>query len=99
MMAHYTVTRSGKAGHFQLYSGGLRYRAVEAYARAMPEPGTVVTLARGRDVLRRSNEVVTLACSKCQEPILGDDAPAIDSQTSLPVCPACTSAQRHSRRA
>jgi hypothetical protein len=98
-MTHYTVTRSGKAGHFQLYSGGLRYRAVEAYARATPEPGTVVILSRGREVLRRSDEVVTLACSKCEEPILGDDAPAIDAMSSLPVCSGCTNAQRHSRRA
>lgn len=96
----YTVVRerAGSALTQTLYTGMLRWRGVEAYARAASEPGTVVTLYRGREVLRRSNEVVTLACSRCKEPITGDDAPAIDSETSLPVCSDCTRIERHVHR-
>lgn len=96
-MPAYSVTRSGNGNHFQLYAGRLRWRAVEAYARAMPEPGTVVTLSRGREVLRRSDEVVTLRCHICAEPIEGDNAPAVDSESGLPTCDRCVSAQRHAR--
>jgi hypothetical protein len=96
-MTHYTVSRSGPAGHFQLYAGGLRWRAVETFARALPEKGTVVTLSRGREVLRRSDEVVIVRCWLCAEPIDGDLAPAVDSSKGLPVCPSCVSAQRHAR--
>jgi hypothetical protein len=88
----------GKAIAQTLYTGRLRYRAVETFARAASEPGDVITLYRDREVLRKSNEVVTLACSRCHEPIGGDLAPAIAAESSLPVCDDCTRIQRHVNR-
>lgn len=102
-MPSYSVTRSGKNGHFELYQGRLRWRAEDTYERAKPEAGTVVILTEYRDkerrVLRRSDEVVTASCSRCRRPICGDEAPAVDAFTNLPVCDTCTNGERHARRA
>lgn len=58
-MASWTTTRSGKGGHFQLYRGRLRWRAIAAFERAQPEEGTVVLVTEHRDrtatVIRRSD--------------------------------------------
>lgn len=95
----YTVVRERKGSALTqtLYAGLLRWRAVETFARAVPEPDTVIILSRGREILRRSDEVVTLRCSICSEPIDGDNAPAVDSHSGMPTCDLCCNAQRHAR--
>lgn len=97
----YLVTRElkGSAMTQTLYTGMLRWRAVETFARAAAQPGEIVTLFRGREVLRRSNEVVVLRCHVCHEPIEGDFVPAADAMSGLPTCDLCVNAQRHARRA
>lgn len=96
----YSVTRErkGSAMTQTLYSGLLRWRAVETYARSAAEPSELVILRRGQEILRRSDEVVTLRCHICAEPIDGDLAPAVDSEKGLPTCDLCANAQRHARR-
>lgn len=94
-----TKERAGSAITQTIHNGLVRWKAVESYARATAaaEPGEVVTLYRGREVLRRSNEVVTARCHICSEPIDGDLAPAQDAFTGLPTCENCVRAQRHAR--
>ena len=107
-MPTWTVTRAGGGLHAQLYSGRLRTRAFSTYYAAVARPldGTVVTLTRiadgERTVLRKSDDITVLVCSRCQQGIEGDEAdyvPAKDFKTGQDVCGACSRAERHIRRA
>lgn len=101
-MPSWSVVRN-RSGHPDqlLYRGRLKHRAMDMFDRESPEQGSIVAVYEhadgARTLLRKSDDVVTAACSRCHRPILGDFAPAVDAFSLAPVCDACTRAERHVR--